>query len=119
MGNHKSFAGGGLVKLGPTLAIPWTVVCEFPLSSVHGISQARLLDWVAISFSGDILDPEIKRGSLALQANSLPTEPPENLKAIQRSLVLILSVNEESYKSFMKVLCKKHCDYREDGINSS
>ena len=66
--------------------------------------------WSGLPFPspGDILDPGIKPGSLALKANFLPTESPENLKAIQRSFVLILSVNEESYKSFMKVLCKKH-----------
>ena len=31
-------------------AIPWTV-CSPLGSSVHGISQARILEWVAISFS--------------------------------------------------------------------
>ena len=29
---------------------PWTI-CSPPGSSVHGISQARILEWVAISFS--------------------------------------------------------------------
>ena len=29
---------------------PWTV-CSLPVSSAHGIFQARLLEWVAISFS--------------------------------------------------------------------
>ena len=33
----------------PTLLQPWTVAP--PGSSVHGISQARILEWVAISFS--------------------------------------------------------------------
>ena len=28
-----------------------TVDCSLPCSSVHGISQARILEWVAISFS--------------------------------------------------------------------
>ena len=28
---------------------PWTVACQAP--SVHGISQARILEWIAISFS--------------------------------------------------------------------
>ena len=32
-----------------TLAIPWTVARQTPL--VYGISQARILAWVAISFS--------------------------------------------------------------------
>ena len=39
--------------------------------SVYGILQARLLQWVAISFSGDLPDPGIKSGSPALQADSL------------------------------------------------
>ena len=43
-------AFGGLVaKLCPTLATLWTVACKAPLSM--GISQARLLEWVAIPFS--------------------------------------------------------------------
>ena len=34
----------------------------------------RLLEWVAHPFSRDLSDPEIKPGSHALQADSLPTE---------------------------------------------
>ena len=30
--------------------------CSLQGSSVHGIFQARVLEWVAISFSGDLLD---------------------------------------------------------------
>ena len=42
--------GGALVsKSCPTLTIPWTVAC--PGCSVHRILQARILEWVAISFS--------------------------------------------------------------------
>jgi len=50
-------SGGGLVaQLCPTLATPWTVWGRTrpqnpPGSSVCGISQARILEWVAISFS--------------------------------------------------------------------
>ena len=48
---YHSHLGGGLVaKLCPTLCDP--VDCCLPGSSVHGIFQARILDWVAISFSG-------------------------------------------------------------------
>ena len=43
-----------------------------PGSSVHGIFQARILAWVAISFSGDLPNPGIKPGSSALQVDSLP-----------------------------------------------
>jgi len=41
--------GGGLVaKSCPTLATPWTLARQTPL---HGILQARILEWVATSFS--------------------------------------------------------------------
>ena len=46
-----------------------------PGSSVHGISQARKLEWVASS-PGDLPDPGIEPASPALQAGSLLSEPP-------------------------------------------
>ena len=54
--------GGGLVsKLYQTFVTPWTV-CSPPGSSVHGILQARVLEWVAIPFSKgmDLPDPYIQ-----------------------------------------------------------
>ena len=45
-------------------------------SSVHGILQARILEWVAISFSRGLPDPGIEFRSPALQADSSPSEPP-------------------------------------------
>ena len=50
--------------------------CNPPSSSIHEIFQARILEWVAISFSGDLPHPGIEPGFLAWQADSLPTEPP-------------------------------------------
>ena len=49
---------------------PWTP----PGSSVHGILQARILEWVAIPSPADLPDPGIEPESPALQADSLPTE---------------------------------------------
>ena len=49
---------------------------SLPGSSVHGILQARILEWVAIPFSRDLPDPGIKPRSPELQADSLPSEPP-------------------------------------------
>ena len=49
---------------------------SLPGSSVHRIFQARVLEWVAISFSGDLPDPGIKPRPPALQADALPCEPP-------------------------------------------
>ena len=40
---------------------PWTVARQAPL--VHGISQARILEQVAIPFSGDLPHPGIEPGS--------------------------------------------------------
>ena len=43
-------------------------------SIVHGIVQARILDWGAFTSPGDLPDPGIEPGSPALQVDSLPTE---------------------------------------------
>ena len=45
-------------------------------SSVHGILQARILEWVAISFSRGFPDTGIEPGSPTLQADSLLSDPP-------------------------------------------
>ena len=50
--------------------------CSLPGASVHGILQARLLEWVAIPFSRGSSQPGIEPGSPALQADSLSAEPP-------------------------------------------
>ena len=47
-----------------------------PGSSIHGILQARILEWVAISSPGDLPNPGIESGSPALQADALSSEPP-------------------------------------------
>ena len=57
----------------PTLCDP--VDCSPPGSSVHGISQARILEWVAIS-TGDLPDQGIEPRSPTLQADALTSEPP-------------------------------------------
>ena len=51
---------------------------SLPGSFVLGILQARILEWVVISFSGDFPDPGIEPRSPALQADSLLSEPPGN-----------------------------------------
>jgi len=67
--------GGGLVaKLCPTLATPWTVVCQVPLS----MRFSRQEYWSGLPFPspGDLPNPGIKPWSPALQADFLPTELP-------------------------------------------
>ena len=47
--------------------------------SVHGILQARILEWVAFPSPGHIPYPGIEPGFPALQVDTLPTEPPGRL----------------------------------------
>ena len=112
-----------VAQLCPTLHDPMD--CSLPGTSVHGIFQARVLEWVAIAFSlqplkvkvkslscvrlfaipwtvayqappsmgfsrqecwsglpfpspGDLPNPGIEPGSPALQADALPSEPPDH-----------------------------------------
>ena len=46
--------------------------------TVHGIIQARILEWVALPFPRDLPNPGIKPRSPALQANYVPAEPHRN-----------------------------------------
>ena len=47
-----------------------------PGFSVNGISQARVLEWIAISFSNGSLDTRIEPVSPALAGGFFTTEPP-------------------------------------------
>ena len=71
---HKIFLKGWKMKMKwkslshvQLFATPWTV---------HGILQARLLEWVAIPFSRGPSHPGIKPRSPALQEDALTSEPP-------------------------------------------
>ena len=56
---------------------PWTVAYQ-PTSSM-GFFQARVLEWVAISFSRGSSQPRDRTGAPALQADALLSEPPGKL----------------------------------------
>ena len=56
----------------PTLAIPWTVACQAPLSM--GFSREEHWSGLPLSSPGDLPDPGIEPRSPALQADSLLTE---------------------------------------------
>ena len=59
-----------VAQLCPTLWNP--MGCSLPGSSVRGISQARILEWLAIPFSRDLPVTGIKLRSPMLQGYSLP-----------------------------------------------
>ena len=69
------------------------VDCSLPGSSLHGILQARILEWGAISFSRGSSHPRdwrIEPGSPTLQADSLTSEPsgkPFSWARVLRNLV--------------------------------
>ena len=51
-------------------------LCDPMDYTVHGILQARTLEWVPFPPPGDLPNPGIEPRSPALQADSLPAEPP-------------------------------------------
>ena len=108
-----------------------SLCCSLPGSSVHGILQARILEWVAILFSRDLPDPHIKHGSPALQEDSLPSEPPAKPKnqmwTFTKTDILklptcpgtcTLSVAPESGFSFSLILCHHPPDTMAHGSKS-
>ena len=70
--------------------------CSPPGSSVHGILQERILEWVAISFSRGSSQPRIKPGSPSLQADALPSEPPGEPHA-SKGMLKILQAELQQY----------------------
>ena len=50
--------------------------CSLPGFSVHGISQARTLEWVAVSFSRALTDSGIEPTSPALAGGFFTAKPP-------------------------------------------
>ena len=66
-----------LLQSCPALCDPMD--CRPPGSSVHGILQARTLEWIATCSSGDIPDPGTELVSLMAPAlaGTLPLVPPE------------------------------------------
>ena len=57
-------------------------LCDPMDYAVHGILQARILEWVAFPFSRGSSNPGIEPGSPALQADSLLSEPPRKPTAL-------------------------------------
>ena len=60
----------------PTLSDPM-MDCSPPGSSVLGILQARILEWVAIPPPGNLPNPGVKPRSPTLKADSLLSESPD------------------------------------------
>ena len=82
-------------------ATPWTVACQAPLSK--GFSRQE--SWSGLPFPppGDLPSPGIESGSPAIQADSLPYEPPgkplNKEGFLQKSLVPIIIINRPEYRA--------------------
>ena len=85
--SHHQPVRRGLGTLQPVLFIIQSCLtlcdltdCSPPGSSVHGTLQARILEWVAISFQGEPVYP-----LAPALAGGIFTEPPEKLHTKQTS----------------------------------
>ena len=105
-----------VVKSRLTLCDPMD--CSPPVSSVHGILQARILEWVAIPFPRNLPDPGIEPTSPALQADSSPLNHREALSNIlkghkgmicRRGKQRFLPVGERKAYLMIHSLKRKNC----------
>ena len=58
--------------------------------TVHGLLQARILEWVAVTLSRGSFQPRDRIHVLTLQAGSLPAEPPGKSKNIREGSLSLL-----------------------------
>ena len=88
---------------------------------MHRLLQAKILEWVAISFSRGSSEPGIKPGYPALQADSLLPEPPGKLSKIGDILILkrlthsgkiLTTCNLKKHLSRMKKAMSGYCVYK-------
>ena len=68
-----------VAKSCPTLETPWTVACQSwnsPGKNTGVEKEKEYWSGLLFPYPGDLPNPGTKPGSPALQADSLPTEPP-------------------------------------------
>ena len=89
-----------------------------PGSSLDGILQARILEWIAIPFSRDCLDPGLNLCLLHLlhyQVDSLPLAPPGKSMALQKDNLFVswqasfhlprICRDSQSLKQYLRLSC--------------
>ena len=85
MHKSESESESKVAQSGPTLSSPMDY--SLPGSSVHGILQAGLLEWVAMPPPGDLPNSATEPRSPSLQVDSVLSEPPG------KSLAYVLMFN--------------------------
>ena len=102
----KLFCCGGCLVTKSCLTLCDPMDCSLPGSSVHGISQARILEFVAISYSRGHSQlrnqTHVSHKSIALQADSLPPSH-------QALLYIHKFIHKSSYKSLSAEKVQKLC----------
>ena len=85
----------------PTLCNPMTAAHQAPLSMKF--SRQEYWSWLPFPFPGDLPDPGVKPRSPALQADPLPSEPPEK-PLLNRCFTVIVSFSNPSGRHMLGVL---------------
>ena len=81
-------------------------------SSVHGILQARILEWVTISSSRGSSLPRIEPGSPILQADYLPSDPPGKQRRLSAKELMLSDCGAREAQQVQQTL-ESLLDYRE------
>ena len=81
----------------PLFLTLWTVAYQAPPSM--GFSRQEYRRGLPFPSPGDLPDPGIKPGSPTLQADALPSEPPEK------------PLSEGGSENYICLVFKKYCDY--------
>ena len=101
--------------------ILWDPVdCSLPGFSIHGILQARILEWVTISFPRGSSWPKDQTRSPALGADALTSEPPGKPKrgvAIRSGYIPHTGI--ESKSPALRVVVSSPAEPQQKAINST
>ena len=98
----------------PTLCDPMD--CSPPGSSVHGILQARILEWFAFPSPGDLPDPGIELRSPELQADALTSEPPGKQFLLKGEYMFLMT--SKSFSRLVEIFRKNMCSIAEGGVHA-
>ena len=79
-------------------------LCDPMDYTFHGILQARILEWVAFPFPGDLPNPGIEPTSPALQADALPSEPPGKPFTLNLPKLLSLHITTIPINSYFALI---------------
>ena len=98
---HKIHRNTMCSVVSDSVVTPWTVACQIPF--VYGISRQENWNELPFPSPGGLPDPRIKPKSPALQADTLPSEPPG-----KPFLGEIIKIQHFNYSWFI-FLCLDNC----------